>query len=144
MDKLPMEFLQTIASFAIIILTTIFGKNANKKHSKDMLKETLKITANYATSIVIKLAQRGDLTNEAKYKTALAYVTKRLKEQGLKVSVETVGAKVEEAYQTYKNDGGDIHKFTDDLVNKQVDDIDKVVNPEDRMVKGLQNKEDNK
>ena len=139
MDKLPLDALETIVSIAVIIFSSVFGKNYHKNHSRKALQQVLNITTEYATGIVIKLAQRGDLTNEAKYKNAFNYVVKKTREEGLKVSAQTIGAKIEEAYQTYKKDGGDIHKFTDDLVDEQVKDIEKVMTtPEARMVQPTQ------
>lgn len=116
-----------IIALATTTISAFGSKYIHDKNKQNVLDQSLTIASQYAKDIVINLSQRGDLTNSEKFKTAYLFVVDKLKKQNIHVTEQTITNKIVEAYQTYKKDGGDIHKFIPDVVNENTDDVEKAV-----------------
>jgi uncharacterized protein (DUF2164 family) len=81
--------------------------------------QNLQFAEKLAYAIVIPLAQRADLTNNQKLKSAIRLLTKKLANIGINLPESTINGIIEKVYQNYKNSGGDVHKF----VNNTLDDV---------------------
>lgn len=119
--------ISTVLQLILAVLGAYAGKVVHTKQKQNTVQQSLDITAQYAKDIVINLSQRSDLTNAEKFKKAFLYVVERVKKQGFDVTEQTITNKVIEAYQTYKKDGGDIHKFIPDFTEQQVNDAEQAV-----------------
>lgn len=119
--------ISTVLQLILAVLGAYAGKVVHTKQKQNTVQQSLDITAQYAKDIVINLSQRSDLTNAEKFKKAFLYVVERVKKQGFDVTEQTITNKVIEAYQTYKKDGGDIHKFIPDFTEQQVNDAEQTV-----------------
>lgn len=76
-------------------------------------KHDLEIADNYASAVVAEMAVMANLSNADRKAEAVRFVINAMQNLGKTISTETAGAKVEAAYQNYKNNvGGDVHKNT--------------------------------
>lgn len=133
-----MDITNVLESVLSIVMTVAFaylGKAGHDNRKAQELNESIEIAEKYAKDIVITLSQKGDISNSQKFKQAYIFVVNKLKAQGIHVTAETIENKINSAYQLYKMDGGDIHKFIPDFANQAISEVEKaVVTPEERMV----------
>lgn len=133
-----MDITNVLESVLSIVMTVAFaylGKAGHDNRKAQELNESIEIAEKYAKDIVITLSQKGDISNSQKFKQAYIFVVNKLKAQGIHVTAETIENKINSAYQLYKMDGGDIHKFIPDFTNQAISEVEKaIVTPEDRMV----------
>lgn len=132
-----MDITNVINSVLSIVVTLVFaylGKTGHDNRKAQELNEAISIAEKYAKDIVITLSQKGNIPNSQKFKQAYIFVVNKLKEQNIHVSAETIENKINSAYQLYKMDGGDIHKFIPDFANQTVSEVEQsIVTPESRM-----------
>lgn len=121
------SILQTVVYIVVSVVAALVGKYTHDKNAQNNLQQSLDIASQYAKDIVINLSQRSDLTNSEKFKQSYLFVVQKLKTQGIHVTEQTITNKIVEAYQTYKKDGGDIHKFIPDYAEQQVEDAKQAV-----------------
>lgn len=121
------SILQTVVYIVVSVVAALVGKYTHDKNAQNNLQQSLDIASQYAKDIVINLSQRSDLTNSEKFKQSYLFVVQKLKTQGIHVTEQTITNKIVEAYQTYKKDGGDIHKFIPDFAEQQVEDAKQTV-----------------
>lgn len=121
------SILQTVVYIVVSVVAALVGKYTHDKNAQNNLQQSLDIASQYAKDIVINLSQRSDLTNSEKFKQSYLFVVQKLKTQGIHVTEQTITNKIVEAYQTYKKDGGDIHKFIPDFAEQQVEDAKQAV-----------------
>lgn len=131
MDQVIYQILSVVAT----VVLGVIGNYAHQSTKNKQLQQSLDIASQYAKDIVISLSQRSDLSNTEKFKQAYVFVADKLKKQNIDVTAQTIENKINEVYQTYKMDGGDIHKFIPDVAKQQLDDaVQSFVTPESRMV----------
>lgn len=121
------SILQTVVYIVVSVVAALVGKYTHDKNAQNNLQQSLDIASQYAKDIVINLSQRSDLTNSEKFKQSYLFVVQKLKTQDIHVTEQTITNKIVEAYQTYKKDGGDIHKFIPDFAEQQVEDAKQAV-----------------
>ncbi|WP_125573141.1 hypothetical protein [Levilactobacillus huananensis] len=81
-------------------------KSENTRHD-------LEIADDYAAAIVAEMAVMANLSSADRKTEAVRFVINAMQDLGKTISTETAGAKVEAAYQNYKNNiGGDVHKVS--------------------------------
>lgn len=133
-----MDITNVLESVLSIVMTVAFaylGKAGHDNRKAQELNESIEIAEKYAKDIVITLSQKGNMSNSQKFKQAYIFVVNKLKAQNIHVTAETIENKINSAYQLYKMDGGDIHKFIPDFTQEAVSEVEKaVVTPESRMV----------
>lgn len=129
------NLVQTIVGVIVTAVFAYFGKSNFDANKSQKLNESIEIAEKYAKDIVITLSQKGNMSNSQKFKQAYIFVVNKLKAQNIHVTAETIENKINSAYQLYKMDGGDIHKFIPDFTQEAVSEVEKaVVTPESRMV----------
>lgn len=129
------NLVQTIVGVVVTAVFAYFGKSNFDANKSQKLNESIEIAEKYAKDIVITLSQKGNMSNSQKFKQAYIFVVNKLKAQNIHVTAETIENKINSAYQLYKMDGGDIHKFIPDFTQEAVSDVEKaVLTPESRMV----------
>lgn len=128
------QIINLLLQLAGLVITALVGQFLHAKQKSNALQQSLDIASQYAKDIVINLSQRSDLTNAEKFKKAFLFVTEKVKKQGLNVTEETITNKIVEAYQIYKKDGGDIHKFIPDFTDQQVTDIQNAVKEQEETI----------
>lgn len=75
-----------------------------KEEKSSLTKRTLEIADDLAATIVPELAIMSTLSNEQRKEEAMKFVNRKLHLLDLRLTEETVSAKVEKAYQQFKND----------------------------------------
>lgn len=129
------NLVQTIVGVVVTAVFAYFGKSNFDANKSQKLNESIEVAEKYAKDIVITLSQKGNMSNSQKFKQAYIFVVNKLKAQNIHVTAETIENKINSAYQLYKMDGGDIHKFIPDFTQEAVSDVEKaVLTPESRMV----------
>lgn len=146
MDNLLVNVIEPLAYVFITVFAGFITKNVHDKNKVNKIKNAINLTEKFAKDVDIALSQRTDMTNSEKFRYAFRFVSKKVEEEGLHVSPETISNKVIAVYQMYKASGGDIHKFATDVTEETVNDasnayidtiknIDKdITTPESRMI----------
>ncbi|WP_367377261.1 phage holin, LLH family [Levilactobacillus cerevisiae] len=106
----------SVLTFVLTVVPAIYAllrplvkaKIATQKDERT--KHDLEIADNYAAAIVAEMAVMAPLSNSDRKAEAVKYVVNAMQNLGKSISTETAGAKVEAAYQSYKSNGGDVHK----------------------------------
>lgn len=103
--------LTLVPAIYALLRPLIKAKIATQKDERT--KHDLEIADNYAAAIVAEMAVMAPLSNSDRKAEAVKYVVNAMQNLGKSISTGTAGAKVEAAYQNYKNNvGGDVHKAT--------------------------------
>lgn len=100
--------LTLVPAIYALLRPLIKAKIATQKDERT--KHDLEIADNYAAAIVAEMAVMAPLSNSDRKAEAVKYVVNAMQNLGKSISTETAGAKVEAAYQSYKSNGGDVHK----------------------------------
>lgn len=106
----------SVLTFVLTVVPAIYAllrplvqaKIATQKDERT--KHDLEIADNYAAAIVAEMSVMAPLSNSDRKNEAVKYVVNAMQNLGKSISTETAEAKVEAAYQSYKSNGGDVHK----------------------------------
>lgn len=130
-----MSMYDLIQSILWAVLTALAGfvthrvipvvKNKLVYQQNAKVQQTEEMAFNFAKNIVVPLAVNATLGSLEKRKLAVRKLSDKLAEFNIVLPESTKVALTERAYQLYKANGGDIHKFED-----KVEDVNNSDNPQ--------------